>query len=86
MLSFCTANCIDLRVGFGIEALKQDTMIPNVIDMLLPNQNADSQQAASFASSNRSQLPASLLGPAFVLRVMAENGKKLVVALVLSLE
>ena len=86
MLSFCTANCIDLRVGFGIEALKEANMIPNVIDMLLPNHHADGRQAASFTSPNQSQLPASLLGPAFVLRVMAENGKHLVAALVLSPE
>ena len=47
---FCTANCFDLRVGFSVEALKQ--VIPNVVNMLLPNHEPDGQQAANLPSSN----------------------------------
>ena len=81
---FVGANCFDLQAGFGVEALKQ--VIPKVGSMLLPNHESDSRQATHLSSSNQSKLPSSLLGPAFVLRVMAQNGKQPVVTSVVSPE
>ncbi|KAG8212876.1 hypothetical protein J3R82DRAFT_11208 [Butyriboletus roseoflavus] len=63
--------CSLAQTWFSVEALKQ--VIPNVVNMLLPNYGPDSQRATNLPSSNQSKLPSSLLGPAFVLHIMAEN-------------
>ncbi|KAG8212883.1 hypothetical protein J3R82DRAFT_11216 [Butyriboletus roseoflavus] len=59
--------CSLAQTWFGVEALKP--IIPTVGNMLLPNHDTENQQAAH----DQSNLPSSLLGPAFVLRVMAQN-------------
>lgn len=72
-LSFRTANPFDLHLGFGVEALKQ--VIPEVVNMILPMHDSSHQQAAS-----QPRTLSSLLGPAFAVRVLANNGEQTIVA------
>ncbi|KAG9314812.1 hypothetical protein JVU11DRAFT_3903 [Chiua virens] len=64
-------NPSDVCAGFGAEALK--SIVPEVVDMLLPMHDPDTQRAGDLPASRRYKPPSSLLGPAFVMRVFAEN-------------
>ncbi|KAI9566938.1 hypothetical protein HD554DRAFT_1079571 [Boletus coccyginus] len=58
--------CSLAQTWFGVEALKQ--VIPEVVNMILPVHDSSHQQAAS-----QPRTLSSLLGPAFVVRVLANN-------------
>lgn len=62
-----TTDLLDLRTGFGAEVVMQ--VIPEVVNMLLPTYDPH----PPYASLSKS--PATLLGPALVMRVLAENGE-----------
>lgn len=76
--TFHTADRPDFRTGFGVEAVEQ--AMPEVVDLILPTHNS-SQEATSVPHISQSKPPSSLLGPALVLRILAENGKQPAVAL-----
>lgn len=59
-----------------MEALKQ--VIPEVVNMILPRNGSDSQQVVHAPYIRQSKPPSSLLGPAFVLRTLANNGEQAV--------
>ena len=63
--------------GFGVEALKE--AIPKIARMILlsQTQNPDGQPAAP-APQTGQRTPSSLFGPAFVLHVLAENGRQMI--------
>jgi len=63
--------CSLAKTWFGIEALKP--IIPDVIDMLLPNHISDGRHVASHPRTSSSKPPSSSLAPAFVIRILAEN-------------
>lgn len=64
---FFIMNSFDVCTGFGAEVLKQ--VIPEVIAMLLPARDSHPPY------TTQSKPPSALLGPALVMRVLAENGK-----------
>lgn len=64
--------------GFGVEALKQ--VIPEVVNMILPTNDSTSQQVVHVPHTRQSKPPSSLLGPAFVMRVLANNGEQTAVS------
>ena len=68
-----SVNPFDLHSGFGVEALKQ--IIPEVVNMILPVHESNNQHAANALCANQLKPLSSLLGPAFVMRVLANNGE-----------
>ncbi|KAG6372231.1 hypothetical protein JVT61DRAFT_8031 [Boletus reticuloceps] len=71
LLPFRTPKPFDLCAGFGVEALKQ--VIAEVVDTILPTHDSNTQQAINTPYIIQSKPPSSLLGPAFVIRVLANN-------------
>ncbi|KAN0092582.1 hypothetical protein V8E55_003366 [Tylopilus felleus] len=63
--------CSLAQTWFGVEALKQ--VIPEVVNMILPTNDSTSQQVVHVPHTRQSKPPSSLLGPAFVMRVLANN-------------
>ncbi|KAF8124786.1 hypothetical protein EV363DRAFT_1403054 [Boletus edulis] len=66
--------CSLAQTRFGVEALKQ--VIPEVVDTILPTHDSNTQQAINTPYTIQSKPPSSLLGPAFVIRVLANNGEQ----------
>lgn len=60
-------NPFDHYTGFGAEVLKQ--VMPEIVDMLLPTHDSHPPY------TSQSKPPSALLGPALVMRVLAENGE-----------